>query len=155
MSKSILSVLIVALAIAGCKNEPAVPKEIKQYTIEQLYNNKSISGAAFNADESKILVDANISGIINLYELGIADTAMKPLTHSVKESLFAVDYLPGTNKFLFSADQGGNENSHIYLQSPGDTSAKDITPWPNSANSMYGWNANKTAMYVSSNRRDP
>lgn len=155
MSKSILSVLVVALAMASCKNEPAVPKEIKQYTIEQLYNNKSISGAAFNADESKILVDANISGIINLYELGIADTAMKPLTHSVKESLFAVDYLPGTDKFLFSADQGGNENSHIYLQSPGDTSAKDITPWPNSANSMYGWNANKNAMYISSNRRDP
>jgi dipeptidyl aminopeptidase/acylaminoacyl peptidase len=155
MSKSIAIVSAAALLLASCKNEPAVPKEVKQYTIEQLYNNKSISGAAFSADESKILVDANTTGIINLYELSIADTSMKPLTHSVKESLFAVDYLPGTNKFLFTADQGGNENSHIYLQSPGDTSAKDLTPWPNSANSAYGWNAAKNALYVSSNRRDP
>lgn len=155
MSKSIIIFFVTALLLASCKNEPAMPKEVKQYSIEQLYNNKSISGAAFSADESKILVDANTTGIINLYELNIADTSMKPLTHSVKESLFAVDYLPGSNKFLFTADQGGNENSHIYLQSPGDTSAKDLTPWPNSANSAYGWNAAKNALYVSSNRRDP
>jgi dipeptidyl aminopeptidase/acylaminoacyl peptidase len=80
---------------------------------------------------------------------------MAALTRSTKESFYAIDYLPGTSKYLYSADQGGNENAHIYLQSPGDTAAKDITPWMGSANSMFGWSADKKSIYISSNRRDP
>ncbi len=120
--------LIIFLIFSGCKTAtPDIPP-VKEYTIEQLYNNKNISGVAFNGDESKILVDANISGIYNLYELNISDTSMVPLTKSTKESFFGVDYLPGTQKFIYSADQGGNENSHLYLQTPGDTAVKDLTP---------------------------
>ena len=151
---NILFLGLVAL-LAACNNEPAARKDVKQYTAVQLYNNKSIGGSAFNADETKILATANITGINNLYELSIADTTMAPLTRSTKESFYAVDYLPGSNKYLYSADQGGNENSHIYLQSPGDTAAKDLTPWMGSANSMFGWSADKKSIYISSNKRDP
>ncbi|MEI9809325.1 MAG: S9 family peptidase [Bacteroidota bacterium] len=66
-----------------------------------------------------------------------------------------MDYLPGTEKFLYSADQGGNENTHLYLKSKGDTTAKDITPWPGSANSFYGWSDDKKSIYITSNRRNP
>ena len=143
------------MLLSACNNEPAARKEVKQYSAEQLYNNKSISGLSFNSDETGILVHANTSGIFNLYELSIADTLMKPLTRSVKESFFAIDYLPGTKKFLYSADQGGNENAHIYLQTPGDTIAKDLTPWIGSTNSMGGWSTDKRSMFVVSNRRNP
>ncbi|MEO7312652.1 MAG: prolyl oligopeptidase family serine peptidase [Chitinophagaceae bacterium] len=143
------------LLIASCKNEPQPPKDVKQYTAEQLYNNKTIVGSAFNADETKLLVDANATGIYNLYELSIADTLLKPLTKSVKESFYSVDYLPGTTSFLYSADKGGDENSHIYLQRAGDTAAKDLTPWPGSANSVYGWSGDKKAAYITSNKRNP
>src|SRR5436190_23518498 len=139
MYKMIIPGLALVVMIGACNNEPTPPKAIKQYGAEQLFNNKSIGGVSFNADESKILVNANMSGIYNLYELDISDTSLKPLTTSKKESFFGIDYLPGTNKFLYSADRGGDENSHIYLQSPGDTAAKDLTPWQASTNSMYGW----------------
>ena len=109
---SILFLALIAL-LAACNNEPAARKEVKQYTAVQLYNNKSIGGSAFNADETKILATANITGINNLYELNIADTTMAPLTSSTKESFYSVDYLPGSNKYLYSADQGVNEKSHI------------------------------------------
>ena len=155
MKKILLPFLALVYVAAGCNNEPAARKNVKQYTAEQLFDNKSINGAAFSADESKILVHANNSGIFNLYELSVVDTSMKPLTRSAKESFFAVDYLPGTGKFLYTADQGGNENSHVYLQSPGDTSAKDLTPWMGSTNSMAGWSTDKKSMFVSSNRRNP
>ena len=128
---------------------------MKQYSAEQLFNNKNIGGSAFSTDETKILVTANITGINNLYELSIGDTTMAPLTKSAKESYYAIDYLPGSNKYLYSADQGGNENSHIYLQAPGDTAAKDLTPWMGSANSMFGWSVDKKSIYISSNKRDP
>lgn len=155
MRKNIIPFLILFALLAGCNNEPEARKEVKQYSAEQLFNNKIIGGGAFSPDESKILVHANNSGIFNLYEISIADTSMKPLTGSVKESFFAVDYLPGTSKYLYTADQGGNENDHIYLQSPGDTSAKDLTPWMGSTNSMYGWSDDKKSLYLVSNQRNP
>lgn len=155
MQKIILLFLAFTLLMASCNNEPEARKEVKQYTAEQLFNNTSIGGGNFNSDESKILVHANSSGIFNLYEISIADTSMKPLTKSTKESFFAVDYLPGTNKYIYTADQGGNENDHIYLQTPGDTSAKDITPWMGSTNSVYGWSDDKKSLFIVSNKRNP
>ena len=154
MQKILIPVLALTVLMTSCNNEPEARKDVKQYSAEQLFNNKSIGGAAFSADESKILVHANTSGIFNLYEISIADTAMKPLTTSTKESFFAVDYLPGTNKFLYTADQGGNENDHIYLQSPGDTAAKDLTPWSKSTNSVYGWSEDKKSLFIESNKRN-
>ena len=155
MKKTVIPFIALACLAAGCNNEPAARAEVKQYSAEQLYNNKSVEGISFSKDESKILVNANTSGIYNLNELSVADTVMKPLTRSAKESFFAVDYLPGTNRFLYTADQGGNENNHIYLQSPGDTSAKDITPWIGSANNMAGWSVDKKSIFVNTNRRNP
>ena len=155
MKKTIIPFLAFVYLGAGCNNEPAARKDVKLYSAEQLYNNKSINGVSFNSGETGILVHANTTGIFNLYELSMADTIMKPLTQSVKESFFAIDYLPGTKKFLYSADQGGNENAHIYLQTPGDTTAKDLTPWIGSTNSMGGWSTDKRSMFVVSNRRNP
>lgn len=150
MRKSIASLLLLSFFLYSCKSDSH-----KQYSIEQLYNNKSIGGAAFNTDESGILVTANTSGIYNLYELGIGDTLLKPLTHSVKESYFAVDYVPGTSFYLYTADQGGNENSHLYLQKAGDTTVRDLTPWPNSQSNPIGWSKDKKSLYITSNSRNP
>ncbi len=154
MRIAIIPLLSGIILMASCNSEPETRKDVKQYTAEQLFNNKSIGGGSFNADESKILVHANTSGIFNLYEVSIADTSMKPLTHSTKESFFAVGYLPGTGKYLYTADQGGNENNHIYLQTPGDTAAKDLTPWPGSSNSVLGWSEDKKSIFISGNKRD-
>ena len=159
MRKNTFQLLALLPLLAACNNnsdEPVAARTtVKEYSAAQLYNNKSINGVAFNAGETGILAGANITGINNLYELSIADTTMKPLTRSVKESFFPVDYLPGSAKYLYSADQGGNENSHIYLQSPGDTAAKDITPWMGSANSVFAWSNDKKSIFISSNKRNP
>src|SRR5882724_3833975 len=156
MFKQLLCAALLLSFFAACnQKDEQVARMPKQYSIEQLYNNLSVGAAGFNADESKVLVNNNSTGIFNVYELGIADTAMHPLTASKKESFFAVEYLPGSEKFLYSADQGGNENSHIYLKSKNDTTAKDLTPWPGSTNSFAGWSDDKKAMYVSSNKRNP
>src|ERR1035438_8955863 len=155
MKKLLYLAFVCPFIFSGCKTGTKENTPVKQYTIEQLYDNKNISGVAFNNDESKILVDANVSGIYNLYELNIPDTSMVPLTHSIKESFFGVDYLPGTKKFIYSSDQGGNENSHLYLQTPGDTAAKDLTPWPGSTNSFFKWSSDKKLFFVNSNHPNP
>ncbi len=146
--------LLVLLTNCNQKDEP-VARMPKQYDIEQLYKNLAVGAAAFSADESKVLVHNNSTGIFNVYELNIADTQMHALTSSAKESFFAVDYLPGSERFIYSADQGGDENAHLYLKGKADSAAIDITPWPNSTNNFYGWSDDKKAMYISSNRRNP
>ncbi len=154
MQKKIIPFLVIAVLMASCNNEPEARKDVKQYSAEQLFNNNSIGGGVFNADESKVLVHANNTGIFNLYEINITDTSMKPLTMSAKESFFSVDYLPGTNAYLYTADEGGNENDHIYLQNRGDTVARDLTPWPGSTNSVYGWSDDKKSLFFTSNKRN-
>ncbi len=146
--------LMGLLILFSCKSKEEKTRMPKQYTIEQLYKNLSIWGSNFNRDETRVLVNSNQTGIFNVYELNIADTTLAPLTKSTKESFYAIDYLYGSNKFLYSSDQGGNENSHIYLMKKGDTLTRDLTPWPNSNNSFYGWSDDKKSMYVLSNKRD-
>ena len=151
-----LLVLISVLAIlSSCKNNDApAKKEVKQYTIGQFYKTKNIGGGVFNKDETKIAVNNNETGIYNIYEINMSDTSMKPITNSAKESFFVDDYVAGTDNIIYSADRGGNENSHLYLLHHGD-SAKDLTPGMKEKTSFLGWNKPRSVMYYTSNKRDP
>ncbi len=155
MKKVFILPAALMVFLLGCNNnsEPEAKKTVKQYSIAQLYKTKSIGGGLFNKDESKILVQNNESGIFNLYEINLADTGMKQLTSSTKESFFAVDYVAGTDKTIYSADQGGNENDHLYLRQP-DGTVKDLTPGEKEKATFYGWNKAKSYLYYASNKRD-
>ena len=149
--KPILSTA-VALLIFGYTSHSQKP--VKQYTIEQFYKTVAFGGGDFNKEENKILVHDNSTGIFNVYEIDLATKEKKQLTSSVKESYFAIDYIPGTSNFMYSADKGGNENSHIYLQNA-DGTVTDLTPGEKEKSSFFGWNRPKTALYYTSNIRDP
>ncbi|MDP4264059.1 MAG: alpha/beta fold hydrolase [Bacteroidota bacterium] len=156
MLKQLLCAGMLVAALASCNQKNGqVSRMPKQYSIEQLYNNLSVGAAGFNTGETKILINNNSTGIFNVYELTISDTQVHPLTSSAKESFFAVSYLPGSEKFIYSADRGGNENSHLYLKNKGDSTAKDLTPWSGSTNSFYEWSNDKKSMHISSNKRNP
>jgi dipeptidyl aminopeptidase/acylaminoacyl peptidase len=127
---------------------------VKQYTIEQFYKTVAYGGGSFNKEENKILVHDNSTGIFNVYEIDLTNTQKNALTKSAKESYFAIGYIPGTNDFLYSADKGGNENDHIYLQKQ-DGSVKDLTPGENEKAEFLGWNKQRTAFYYGSNARNP
>ena len=135
-------------------NTPAAPKDIKQYSIEQFYKNTRIGGGAFSADESKLLVSSDESGIFNVYEINLADGSKRQITKSDEESYFAADYVPGTNQIIYTADKGGNEIDHIYLLNEDGTS-QDLTPGENEKANFGGWSEDEQYMYYSSNKRDP
>lgn len=153
---SILFGALLIMILSSCKNEKKKEEARlpEQYDLEDFYNTKSISASGFNNDETKILINNNTTGIYNAYELSLADTTAIALTKSTKESIYTVDYLPGSSKFIYSADEGGNENSHLFLMDRKSNNPKDITPWANSANSFNGWSQDKKSMYINSNKRD-
>ena len=144
------------MILSSCKDEKKKEEARlpEQYDLEDFYNSTSISASGFNNDETKILINNNTTGIYNAYELSLADTTAIALTKSTKESIYTVDYLPGSSKFIYSADEGGNENSHLFLMDRKSNTPKDITPWANSANSFNGWSQDKKNMYINSNKRD-
>lgn len=152
--QKLLFILAATSLLAACKNETKAPREVKQYSIEQFFKTEGVNGGSFNKDESKVLVNSNRSKIFNVYELNLADTTMNAKTNSTVESFFAVDYVPGTDNFLYSADKGGNENDHIYLQRT-DGSVKDLTPGEKEKANFFGWTRDKKTMYYGSNVRNP
>ena len=60
-------------------------------------------------------ISTNETGIFNAAALATDGSGMTALTESDLESIFAISYLPDDERFLYSADQGGNELTHIYI----------------------------------------
>ncbi len=125
-----------------------------KYTIEQFYKNTNIGGGSFSPDESKLLVSSNETGIYNVYEIELATGNRKALTNSTEESYFARSYLPKDDRFIFTYDEGGNEQTQIHLSS-GESSSRNLTPGDSIRNSFWGWSRDEESMFYSSNRRDP
>lgn len=150
--KNIISILIIIL-FAGCRKEPEQIQHT-HYTIEQFYKNINIGGGSFSPDESKLLVSSNESGIYNVYEIDIASGKRKQLTSSTEESYFAQSYFPKDERFIYSFDEGGNENYKVFMMSQ-EGQPKDLTPGDSVRNSFWGWSRNEENMYLMSNKRDP
>ena len=127
MKQLLLLLLVASFYNSQAQTATSKPRAVKQYTIEQFYKTINYGGGNFNKAENKILVQDNSTGIYNIYEIDLATKNKKPLTKSTKESYFVVDYIPGTVDFIYTADKGGNENDHLYLQRAGGT-VTDLTP---------------------------
>ncbi|MBT3607883.1 MAG: prolyl oligopeptidase family serine peptidase [Candidatus Marinimicrobia bacterium] len=144
------ALIALILFIASCTQTYTPTK----YSIEQFYQNNRIGGGSFSDDETKLLVRSDESGIFNVYEIDIVSGVKTQKTFSEKESYFAIDYLPGTNHILFSADKGGDELNHIYLMNE-DGATTDLTPGENEKARFAGWSKDKKSMYFISNKRNP
>lgn len=146
---SYLNILLALLLLAGC-NQTQTPQK---YSIETLMSNNRSSGGYFSKDGGKLLYSSDKSGIFNLYEIELNTYTENQLTTSTEESFFARGYSPTTGEVIYSADSGGNENSHLYLIRNGKS--LDLTPGEKTKASMLGWTKNEKQMYFQSNSRDP
>jgi len=157
LMKKLFLTLLIVVAISCGKSEtektPVPPKEITEYSIEQFYKNESITGGSFSNDEQRLIISSNESGIFNVYEINVANGEKKQLTSSDKESFFAIDEIPNSDKILYSADKGGNENSHIYLLDK-EGNSTDLTPGEKVKTGFNGWSEDKKFMLYMSNERD-
>ena len=150
MKRSIYFLMLLCFPVWAQQDTTSV----KEYSIEEFYENTRIGGGVFSEDEKKLLMSSDESGIFNVYEINIADGSRKQITNSTSDSYFAIDYVPGSGGILYSADKGGNEISHIYLLRK-DRSTKDLTPGENEKAMFGGWSEDKKSMIYLSNVRDP
>ena len=148
--KTSLKLLSTLLMFISCDQ---ISKEHQQYSIETLMSNNRSSGGYFSKDGSKLLYSSDRSGIFNIYEVDLNTDKETQVTSSTEESYFAQGYSPLTGEILYSADKGGNENSHLYLIRDGKS--VDLTPGENTKASILGWAQNEKQMYFQSNARNP
>jgi dipeptidyl aminopeptidase/acylaminoacyl peptidase len=136
----------------GSSSAPA-NRAVKQYTIEQFLNTTSMRGSSFSPDDKSILFSSNKSGIYNVYAVPVASGEPTQLTRSTTESTFSIDYFPNDSRILYTRDQGGNENNHIYVLGA-DGKEKDLTPGDKLKAQFLGWTQDGKAFYISTNERD-
>ena len=150
MKKRIFSILLFII-IVGCNESQK--RDITKYKIDAFFDNIAISGGYFSSSEDKLIFSSNESGIYNIYEVNIDNGAVSQLTNSKKESFFIRSYVPGSDDFIYSADKGGNEISHLYLQKK-EGEIIDLTPGENEKSSFYKWSKDNSILYYLSNKRD-
>jgi len=151
MQRTIYLVL-VALVAQACTTKP-VEKKPKLYTVAQFMDVVPIAGGSFSPDESKVLINTRETGIFNAYEIDIKSGEKKQLTQSKDNAIFAQSYFPVDNRFIYSSDKGGDEITHLYVQSP-DGSVLDLISDAKAKANYVGWSYNKKMLYYMSNGRD-
>jgi prolyl oligopeptidase len=149
---------LVALLAAGCAApvDEAAPqvREVPTYSIEEFLGTVSHFGSSFSPDNTKVLVTSDVTGIGNVYAFPVDGGDPAPLTRSLGDPIRGLSYFPEDERFLYTADQGGNELNHIYVQQT-DGTVRDLTPGENLKAQWGGWTADDTAFYILTNERDP
>ncbi len=152
---------VVALALGavliGCGMLPMgseIPREVPVVDAKSFYETTSIFGASFAPDEQSVLITSDESGVFNVYRQPITGGAPVQLTSSTTDSIMGRGYFPNDTRFLYSADEGGNELTHLYVQEENGTK-KDLTPGKNLKASFMGWTGDKKHFWVQTNERDP
>ncbi len=110
------------------------------------------AGYAWSADSSKILAHSDESGVFNAISMG-TDGTRAPLTTSETDAHFAQSFFPSDDRIIVSADQGGNELTHIYVREL-DGTMVDVTPGEEVKASFGGWRADNEVFWVWHNGRD-
>ena len=157
MRRTTLTLVLVAGLAAGCTSpgtESEKPPEVPKYPASAFFDTVTFFDNSFSHDEERLLVTSDESGIFNVYSQPFAGGERTQLTESETESTFGVSWFPGDDRFLYNADEGGNELDHLYVREV-DGTVVDLTPGESLKASFGGWSGDKKSFYVSTNERDP
>ncbi len=155
MTKAWITPAIATAALLATTSSIALAEQeaAPRYDARTFFETTTFFGASFNTDETKLLISSDETGVFNCYEVSIATEERTALTTSQGNATFAVGYFPMDDRFLYSADEGGNELNHLYVREL-DGTVKDLTPGENLKAQFAGWGADDNTFWVASNERD-
>ncbi len=145
-------VTLGGLALAAGQDKD--PNEVPKYEARTFYETTTYRGASFLADEKRLLITSDASGVFNAYSVAVEGGEPRALTESKTHAVFAVDYFPHDDRILYTQDEGGNELNHLYVRET-DGKVRDLTPGKNLKASFGGWTDDLKYFYVLTNERDP
>src|SRR5215831_563418 len=148
MVRIVFTLAVLSLALPA---HAAPPRPRKQYTIEQFLKTVGVSGPSFTADEKSVVFTSDESGVDNIYFVPSGGGKARAQTRS-KETTIAIGAFPSDDRVLFSRDEGGNENNHLFVLDKGKE--KDLTPGKLKA-TFVQWTHDLGGFYAQTNERNP
>lgn len=150
-----ITALIVGMAftLASCTG-PTADGPIPRHDAKTFFETTAIAGSSFSHDEERILISTDATGVFNAYSQPFDGGPPQQLTRSESDSIFALSWFPNDDRFLYTADQGGNELNHIYVRET-DGSVRDLTPGDELKAIFGGWSGDRNSFWILTNERDP
>ena len=142
-----------AFTFAAC-TEPTEEGPTPRYDARTFFETTSVTGSSFSHDEERILISTDATGVFNAYSQPFDGGPPQQLTRSESDSVFAVSWFPNDDRFLYTADQGGNELNHLYVREI-DGSVRDLTPGDHLKAMFSGWSGDRNSFWILTNERDP
>jgi dipeptidyl aminopeptidase/acylaminoacyl peptidase len=148
-----LAALLSTASSAATALPAPSPRPVKQYTIDQFLANTAYGGASFSPDGRKILVGSNQTGVFNAFAFPVDGAKPVQLTDSKVSAIQPIGYFPHDERFLYTSDQGGNEQNHLYVRTP-DGKVQDLTPGDKLKAEFFGWTKDEKGFFFGTNERD-
>jgi dipeptidyl aminopeptidase/acylaminoacyl peptidase len=157
MFKHFIIVAFLGLALMACSSSKQEEKNkqvsYQTYSAEQFFKTTSIFGSSINHKGDAVLVSNDESGIYNAYKVPLNGSQPTQLTFSTEESIYVDSWFPNDERFLFSADKGGDELDHLFVRELNGEET-DLTPGSGHKASFLSWHKDKQTFYVMTNERD-
>jgi dipeptidyl aminopeptidase/acylaminoacyl peptidase len=158
MSKLASRLVATALGCLALACGPGVPPppaadEVPEYSIEDFLATTNLQGASFSPDASRVLVSSDATGVYNAYAVPTDGGDPARLTHSTDQAVRVVSYFPADERFLYLANQGGDELDHLYVREV-DGRVVDLTPGDKLKAAFAGWAQDDRSFFVVSTERD-
>lgn len=139
---------------AGALLSPATEeRNFRRYSIEQFLEVTDLVDNSFSPDGSQILVSSDQDGVFNAYAVSVDTGSFTRLTESHGNAIEVQGYFPEDDRFLYLADQGGDELDHLYVQERNGTRT-DLTPGEGHKARFLGWAGDGKSLFVGTNERD-
>jgi dipeptidyl aminopeptidase/acylaminoacyl peptidase len=127
------------------------------YSAEAFYETTDFrisgTGYAFSPDGEYLLITSDESGIYNVYALNLKTNERTALTNSTTNAVYAINYFPDGERYLYTSDNGGNELNHVYVAGS-EMEATDLTPGDKLKSAFVTWVDDGAAFILQTNERD-
>lgn len=149
------------LLLLGCSGQSVsidttdenIVHKFETYSAEEFFQTTTIFGSSINANTTAVLVSNDETGVFNVYKQPLDGSKAIQLTSSTVDSTYGVSWFPNDDRFLYTADQGGNELNHLFVKQLDDLDV-DLTPGENLKAYFAGWHQDEKSFYVATNERD-
>jgi dipeptidyl aminopeptidase/acylaminoacyl peptidase len=155
--KSIVCALIwssvianVAIASAPVTPDGLIPRKL-------IFGNPERSAPFISPDGSMIAYTAAVDGVMNVWVAPVGDLeAARPLTHEKRRPILKFQWAMNGSHLLYSQDQAGDENYHLYAVDIENGTTVDLTPFKSVRAEIIATSHDRPdEILVGLNNRDP
>ena len=151
----LLSFVVLSTACHLVEKEPVIiePRIVPRHDAQAFFETVSFRGLSFSSDGTRLLVTTDETGVYNAYSIPAIGGDMTQLTYSTTDATYGVSWFPEDDRFVVTADRGGNELNHVYVRQL-DGSLVDVTPGDELKARFRGWAGDDSSFFVLSNERE-